>query len=284
MRLMKELLTGNEAVSKAVTFAGVNVISAYPITPQSSIVEKLSGFCGDGSLNAEFIAAESEHSALACLIGASTAGARVFTATSSQGLALMHELLHWSSGARLPIVMVNVNRAMAAPWTIWCDHQDSLSQRDTGVIQFYCENCQETFDTVLQAYKIAEIQHLPCMINIDGFFLSHTSEPVEIPTKKSVKAFLPAIKNAFAIDVDNPRSYSSGATPDFFYEFKTKIHNAFSKTEEIHEQVNSEFDKIFGRSYGSLDTFMIDDAEIVLVSMGTICGTARAVVRELREV
>ena len=181
---MKTVLLGSYAVAHGARVSMVDVIAAYPITPQTSIVEKLAEFCSNKTLNAKFINVESEHSAMAACIGASTAGARAFTATSSQGLALMHELLHWAAGARLPIVLANANRALAAPWSIGADHGDSLSQRDTGWLQFYCENCQECLDTAIQAFRIGEAVLLPVMINLDGFILTHTSEPVDIPEVK----------------------------------------------------------------------------------------------------
>jgi len=280
---MNKLLTGNAAIAHAVLHAGVNVIAAYPITPQSSVVEKIVDFCADGSLNAEFVTVESEHSALACLVGAASTGVRVFTATSSQGLALMHEVLHWASGARLPIVLANVNRAMAAPWTVWCDHTDSLAQRDTGWIQFYCENCQEVFDTVLQAYKITESVCVPSMVNIDGFYLSHTAEPVELPDFNVVETFLPYQKRSYVLDTENPMSFSGGTTPDFFFEFHAKIQKAMDQVKPQLDKIYEEFSDIFGRSYVSVVPFEVEDAEIVLVAAGTISGTTRSVVRKLRE-
>jgi len=280
---MKKLLTGNAAVAHAAVHAGVKVIAAYPITPQTSVVEKLVEFCGNGTLDAEFVTVESEHSALACLIGAATTGARVFTATSSQGLALMHEVLHWAAGARLPVVLVNVNRAMAAPWTIWCDHTDSLAQRDTGWIQFYCENCQDAFDTVLQAYKVAEELSLPCMVNIDGFYLSHTAEPVELPDFKVTETFLPYSPRKYIVDPDNPMAFSSGTTPDFFYEFRVKIQKAMESVETVLQQTYMDFESFFGRSYQSVEPFSTEDADIVLVTAGTLSGTARSVIRKMRD-
>ncbi|MGQ9647814.1 MAG: pyruvate ferredoxin oxidoreductase, partial [Thermodesulfobacteriota bacterium] len=177
---MKQLLTGNDAAAEAVKLSRVQVIAAYPITPQTSIAETLSDFVSNKKLDARYMRVESETSALASLIGASMAGARTFTATSSQGLALMHELLHWASGARLPIVLVNVNRSMAAPWSLGTDHIDSLSQRDTGWLQFYCEKAQEVLDTVIIAFRLAETVLLPVMILSDGFYLSHFVEPVAL--------------------------------------------------------------------------------------------------------
>lgn len=280
---MKKILTGNYAVAHAVKCAGAQVIAAYPITPQTSIVEKLVEFCSDGTLDAEFVTVESEHSALSCLIGASTAGVRVFTATSAQGLALMHEVLFWAAGSRLPIVMCNVNRAMAAPWTIWCDQTDSLAQRDTGWIQIYCENCQEAFDSILQAYKVAEKMRLPCMVNMDGFYLSHTAEPVEIPDHSVVDTFLPYTQNEFNLDIDKPQAFSSGTLPTLYYEFQVKKQLAMKEVERELDKIYEEFEETFGRKYRSVEPFEIDDAEMVLVTSGTISGTARSVVRRLRK-
>src|SRR3990172_3741323 len=189
---VKKLIMGNHAVSFGVMLSKVDVIAAYPITPQTQVVELLSEMCADKKINTRFLKVESEHSAMASCIGASTGGARTFTATSSQGLLLMHELLHWASGARLPIVMANVNRALGPAWNIWTEQTDSLAQRDTGWIQLYCESNQEIIDTVFQAYKIAEKVLLPLMLVYDGFYLSHTSEPVDIPSQKMVDSFLPS--------------------------------------------------------------------------------------------
>ncbi len=280
---MKKLLTGNSTIAHAAVHAGVQLIAAYPITPQTSVVEKLVEFCGNGDLDAEFVTVESEHSAMACLIGAATTGVRVFTATSSQGLALMHEVLHWASGARLPIVMANVNRAMAAPWTIWCDHTDSLSQRDTGWIQFYCENCQEAFDTMLQAYKLSEQVNLPSMVNIDGFYLSHTAEPVDLPDFSVVDKFLPYQDREFSLDIDSASSFSGGTTPEFFFEFRAKIQKDMENVEPLLGDIHNEFKDLFGREYNSVESFEVDDADVVLIASGTLTGTTRSVIRKLRK-
>ena len=178
---MRMLLKGNGAVARAVQMAGAQVIAAYPITPQTSIIEELAEMVADGRLNARFIKVESEHSAMASCIAAASVGARTFTASSSQGLAYMHEVLHWAAGSRLPIVMVNVNRALGAPWALLTDQTDSLSQRDTGWMQIYCQSAQEAFDSVVQAYEVSQRVLLPCMVVLDGFLLSHTLENVELP-------------------------------------------------------------------------------------------------------
>ena len=188
---MKKVIMGNHAVSWGVKLARAEVIAAYPITPQTQIVEELARMCADGRLDARFIKVESEHSAMAACIGASATGVRAFTATSSQGLLLMHEMLHWAGSGRLPVVMADINRAVAPGWSIWTDQNDSLAQRDTGWIQLYCENNQEVLDTTIQAFRLAENVNLPVMIVLDAFFLSHTSEPVDIPEQEEVDAFLP---------------------------------------------------------------------------------------------
>ncbi|MBW2556257.1 MAG: pyruvate ferredoxin oxidoreductase, partial [Deltaproteobacteria bacterium] len=201
---MKKVLEGSHAVSEAVRLAKVQVMSAYPITPQTHIVEALSEYCTDGTMAARFLLVESEHSAMAAVIGASSGGARTFTATSSQGLALMHELLHWASAARLPIIMAEVNRALAPGWNIWMDQTDSLAQRDTGWIQLYCEDGQDVFDTTLQAYRLAEAVNLPVMVVLDAFFLSHTFEPVDVPDQDLVDRFLPPFSPRIELNTSDP--------------------------------------------------------------------------------
>ena len=188
---MKKVIMGNHSLSYGAKLARAQVIAAYPITPQTQVVELLSEMCADGSLNAKFIKVESEHSAMAACLGASLAGARTYTATSSQGLTLMHELLHWASGGRLPVVMGNINRSMAPGWSIWADQNDSLSQRDTGWIQFYCSSNQEVLDTVIQAFRVSEQALIPSMVILDAFALSHTYEVVDIPEQSQVDEYLP---------------------------------------------------------------------------------------------
>jgi len=188
---MKQLMMGTEAAALAVRLAKAQFVSAYPITPQTNLVEELSNVIGRGEIKAKYLTVESEHSAMASCIGASLVGARTFTATSSQGLAYMHEVLHYAAGMRLPIVMVNANRALAPPWNLYCDHTDSLSQRDTGWMQYYCSDVQDVIDSVLIAYRVAEQVLLPVMINMDAFYLTHTSEPIEIPDQAEVDRFLP---------------------------------------------------------------------------------------------
>jgi pyruvate/2-oxoacid:ferredoxin oxidoreductase alpha subunit len=280
---MKKIMVGNHAVSWGVMLSRAEVISAYPITPQTSIVEELSVLCADGRLKAKFIPVESEHSAMACVIGASAAGVRTFTATSSQGLALMHEMLHWASGSRLPIVMANVNRSLGAPFNIWGEQSDSLSQRDTGWLQIYCESNQEVLDTVIQAFKISEKVLLPVMVVLDAFVLSHTAEPVDIPDSSIVDQFLPSFKPEFRIDPQNPRSFACFLAPDFFMEFRHKMQNAMLESEAVCKEVDGQFGEIFGRGYGLVEAYRCEGADLVLMTAGAITSTARVAVDALRE-
>jgi len=278
---MKKVITGNQAVAYGVILSRVDVISAYPITPQTTIVEELSELIASGRLSTRFLKVESEHSAMAALIGASTGGVRCFTATSSHGLAYMHEMLHWASGARLPIVLVNVNRAIGPPWNIWSDQSDSLSQRDTGWIQLYCENNQEVLDTILQAYRIAESVKLPVMVVLDAYVLSHTSEAVEIPTMEEVDQFIPPYLPEYPIDTQEPMSYSMIATPENFLEFRYKVQKAMEQVPEIAKKVEDEFKARFGRDYGAVERYGKEEAEILLMTSGTVTSTSRFVIQKL---
>jgi pyruvate/2-oxoacid:ferredoxin oxidoreductase alpha subunit len=280
---MRQVLEGSHAVSEAVRLARTQVISAYPITPQTHIVEQLSEYCANGTLDARFLRVESEHSAMAALIGAASSGVRTFTATSSQGLALMHELLHWASGARLPIVMAQVNRALAPGWNIWADQTDSLAQRDTGWIQFYCENGQEVLDTTLQAFRLAEWVNLPVMVNLDAFFLSHTYEPVDVPEQKSVDKLLPPYKPRFQLDLANPCAFNQLAPPNIYMEMRHSIQMAMEEAFTFFEQMEEEFQSILGRRHGALEAIQCDDAEVILITSGTVTSTSRQVVAELRD-
>jgi pyruvate/2-oxoacid:ferredoxin oxidoreductase alpha subunit len=272
---MKKVLSSNQAVSYAVLSARSQVIAAYPITPQSSVVEMIANFCAKGDLGAKFINVESEHSAMAACIAASATGARTFTATSSQGLALMHELLHYASGLRLPIVMANVNRALAAPFNLKADLSDSLAQRDTGWLQFYCESGQEVFDTIIQAYKISEQILLPVMVNLEGFILSHTYEVVDIPEHNEIDRFLPSPSPWHCLDVENPSIM--GATTDLYINFRYKTHQAMEKAKTVCEEVDTQFQRAFGRGYGLIQPYNCEDSDIILVTAGTIAGTSRMV-------
>ncbi|MGD1153294.1 MAG: transketolase C-terminal domain-containing protein [Syntrophales bacterium] len=277
---MKEVISANQAVSYAVLAAKAQVIAAYPITPQSSIVEMLSGFCATGALKAKFINVESEHSAMAACISASAMGARTFTATSSQGLALMHELLHYASGLRLPIVMANVNRALASPFNLKADLSDSLSQRDTGWLQFYCESGQEVFDTIIQSYRISEKLLLPVMVNLEGFILSHTYEIVDLPEQSQIDLFLPPAPARECLDVDNPCMF--GSTTDYYINFRYKMHQDMEKAKTLCNEVDAEFKKVFGRGYDLFSSYLCEDADLILVTAGTIAGTCRVVADHCR--
>lgn len=280
---MKKVIMGNHAVSYGVRASGVKVISAYPITPQTQIVELLSEMCANGEIDAKFIKVESEHSALTAVVGASAAGVRAFTATSAQGLLLMHEILHWAVGARLPIVLTNVNRAVGPPWSIWTDQNDSLSQRDTGWLQFYCESNQETQDTIVQAFKIAETVRLPVMLVLDAFFLSHTYEIVDILEPEDVEKFLPPYETDVKVDVDDPHSFGNLASPDTYFELRFMIQKAMEEARDVVKKVDKEFEEHFGRGYGVVKPYRCDDADIILVTSGTIASTARVVVDEMRD-
>lgn len=282
----QKVITGNHAVSYGALLSRVKVISAYPITPQTQIVELLSEFCASGLLDAKFIKVESEHSAMSACVGASVSGVRAFTATSSQGLALMHEMLHWAVGARLPVVLANVNRAMAPGWSVYTDQNDSLSQRDVGLIQIYCESNQEVLDSVIQAFKIAENVLLPVMLVLDAFVLSHTSEPVNIPEQKLVDEYLPPYNPRHFLDINNPQAFGGLVPPDHYFELRAKIEEAHLEALEAAKKADEEFKQIFGRSHGLVEAYPMEieknGADIILVTSGTISGTARAVVDDER--
>lgn len=280
---MRRLLTGNDAAAEAVKLSRVQVVAAYPITPQTSIAESLSDFVSKKKLDARYMRVESETSALACLIGASMAGARAFTATSSQGLALMHELLHWASGARLPIVLINVNRSMASPWSLGTDHIDSLSQRDTGWLQFYCEKAQEVLDTVIIAFRLAETVLLPVMILSDGFFLSHFVEPVVLPSQQQVDRFLPRRKTRYRLNPNDPHTFGGGVSGLVFARLKKDMQESMEKAKGIFRSLLEEFESAFGRTYAPVEPYLTEDADVLLVTVGTITGTARAFVDEARK-
>ncbi|MEN3044384.1 MAG: pyruvate ferredoxin oxidoreductase [Candidatus Hydrothermales bacterium] len=280
----KKVLYGNHAVSYGVKVSRVQVISAYPITPQTPVVELLSEMCGKKELNATFVNVESEHSAMAVCIGASISGARVFTATSSQGLLLMHELLHWATGDRLPIVMAVINRAVAAPWSIWSDQNDTISQRDTGWMQIYCESNQEVLDSIILAYKVSEKVFLPTMIVLDAFILSHTAEPVEIPSQEEVDNFLPPLVLPWALDPQKPVAIGAVVSPSGPYmELRYKIQKAMEKALEEIENASLEYESITGRRWGVFEEFMMDDADTVIVVSGAISSTFKYTVNEIRK-
>jgi pyruvate/2-oxoacid:ferredoxin oxidoreductase alpha subunit len=279
---MRKVLIGNHALSYGAMLARAQVIAAYPITPQTEVVSLLSELCADGRLDAKFIKVESEHSAMAACIGASAVGARAFTATSAQGLALMHEMLHWCVGARLPVVMGNINRAMGPPWTIWTEQNDSLSQRDTGWLQFYCESNQEVLDTVIQAYKVSERVMLPSMLVLDAFVLSHTSEVVDLPDQSLVDRYLPPYDLKYKLDPKDPHTFGGLTGPDWYYELRYMIQGAMEEAKGVIEETGKEFEEIFGRHYGLVEEYRCEDADLILVASATIGGTARVAIDELR--
>jgi len=280
---MEKVITGNYAASYGAKLARAQVIAAYPITPQTSVIEKLAALCADGELDARFIKVESEHSAMAACIGASATGARAFTATSGQGLLLMHEVVHWAAGARLPIVMAVINRAVAPGWNIWTDQNDTLSQRDTGWMQFYCEGNQEVLDTIIQAYKVAEQVLLPAMVILDAFVLSHTSEIVDIPDQALVDEYLPPYEPPYRLNVNDPHAFGGLAAPGEYMEFRYKMQRAMEEAKKVAREADEEFGRLFGRRYGLVEGYRLDDAEVVLVTSGTVASTSRDVVDDFRE-
>jgi pyruvate ferredoxin oxidoreductase alpha subunit len=279
---VKKVIVGNHAVSWGVKLARAEVISAYPITPQTQVVEQLSEMCASGELAARFIKVESEHSAMAACLGAAAAGARAFTATSSQGLALMHELLHWASGARHPIVMADINRALGPGWNIWTDQTDSLSQRDTGWIQLYCETNQEVLDTTIMSFRLAEQVNLPVMLVLDAFYLSHTAEPVDIPDAALVDAFLPKRQAKLKLDTADPHSFNALVRPDDYMEMRHSLQQAMREARTAFDEVEETWEQSFGRRYGAVEAYHTEDAELVLVASGTMVSTARHVVDQRR--
>jgi pyruvate ferredoxin oxidoreductase alpha subunit len=280
------VVEGSYAVAHSAKVCRPNVISAYPITPQTHIVEDLSQFMADGEIpNCEYVNVESEFSAISALIGASAVGARTYSATTSQGLLLMHEALFNTSGMRLPVVMTVANRAVGAPINIWNDHQDAIAQRDTGWMQLYVEDVQEASDTLPQLYKIAEDNEvmLPGMVCMDGFILSHVYEPVILLEQELTDNFLPPFQPEDILDPENPKTFGAFAAPDTYEEFRYLQEQAMQIALPKIESVAKEFEEVFGRFHGGLiDGYMLDDAEIIVMSMGSILGTVKDVVDEYR--
>jgi pyruvate/2-oxoacid:ferredoxin oxidoreductase alpha subunit len=280
------VVTGNYAAAYGALLARAEVIAAYPITPQTFIVEHVSEFISDGKLDAEFIPVESEHSAMSACVAAEATGVRTYTATASQGLALMHEVLPVASNLHLPIVMPVVNRTVASPIGIWAEHNDTMAQRDAGWIQVYCEDNQEVLDMIIQAYKIAEDKRvlLPMMVNLDAFILSHTSEPVDFPDQDKVDKFLPKYKpeHAYLLPED-PMTLGSFSPPEYIQEVRTQTDELMSNAREVVQEVNDEYAKLFGRDYhGLLEEYKTEDADAILVTIGTVTSTAREVVDRYR--
>ncbi|MGD8450085.1 MAG: transketolase C-terminal domain-containing protein, partial [Desulfobacterales bacterium] len=281
---MLKQIEGSQAVADVVALCRPNVISAYPITPQTHIVEDLSLIVGQGKLDAEFINVESEFSAASVVLGASAAGARTYTATSSQGLLLMAEVINCISGMRLPIVLTCANRAISAPLSIWNDQQDSMAVRDAGWIQLFAEDNQEAADLHIQAYKIAEQTFLPVMVCMDGFILTHAFEPVDIPEQKQVDDFLPPFKPRHIVDPRWPRGIGLYADPRFYMETRYILHRAMEKSEKTIKEVSADFAKTFGRdSGGFIKTYKLKDADVAIVSMGSVVGTIKDLIDTLEE-
>ena len=281
------IMTGNESVAIGVKLARVGFVSAYPITPQTTIVEKLAEMISNDELSSKYVEVESEHSAMAAVFASELAGVRSYTATSSHGLLYMHEMLHWTAGQRLPVVMSVVNRAIGPPWNIWSEQTDTMNQKDTGWMQVYCESNQEALDTILMGYKIAESQDvmLPLMSMEDAFILSHTSEPVNIPDQNEVDEFLPKLDLKFRIDLKNPMGYGSYTPPDGpFMELKVDFMESMKKSKRVIQSVTREFARTFDRGYsGLIEKYRMDDAKYALIASGTLASTGKYVVNKLRE-
>ena len=290
-----QILDGNQSAAQGAKLSRVQVIAAYPITPQTPVTEALSRFVEAGDLNAEYVAVESEHSSLTVCASASMVGARTFTASSSHGLAYMHEVLHWTAGARLPVVLACVNRAIGAPWNVLNDQQDSISQRDTGWIQIYARNNQEILDSIIQAYKIAEAIYVPTMVCYDGYVLSHTEMPVDVPSQEDVDRFLPSYKPHTILDPANPKNYNlvtlanprantEGVLCHGYMELRYLLQEALQNSTETIIKVGQDFGKLFGRSYANMFwEDRLDDADIVIVAMGSLATEAIVATNILRE-
>jgi pyruvate ferredoxin oxidoreductase alpha subunit len=262
------------------------VIAAYPITPQTHIVERLAEMVADGDLNGEYITVESEFSALSACLGASAAGSRVYSATTSQGLALMFEVCFNVAGMRLPILMTIANRSLSAPLSIWNDHQDSISLRDAGWLQLYAEDNQEAMDLHFIAYKVMEDHRilLPAFVCFDGFILTHTYEPVDVPSQNEIDAYLPHFNPYQKLDAEKPISFGMYATPEYYMEFRYEIDQAMQRAKDVIRKAGTEFSEQFGRDYSSLlEEYRMDDADTAIVAMGSVCGTIKDAIDEMRE-
>ncbi|MCL2134292.1 MAG: pyruvate ferredoxin oxidoreductase [Candidatus Bathyarchaeota archaeon] len=290
-------LNGDEAVALAAKQSDVDVVAAYPITPQTIIVEKFSEYVANGEVKTEFVCTESEHSAITASLAASVTGARAFTASASAGLALMHEILFVTSGSRAPVVMAVANRALSSPINIHGDHSDSMAERDSGWLHIYVENAQEVYDSIIQAFRIAEDPEvsLPIMVGLDGFTISHTLENVKVLSDETVKQFvgeriLPRVIThegktvPFKLDPDNPMTMGPNVSPAFYFEFKRQQEEAMKKAINQIQKINIEYAALTGRSYGDglIDTYQLTDAEIAVVVVGSTTGTLKVLVDELR--
>jgi pyruvate ferredoxin oxidoreductase alpha subunit len=279
---MKKIATGNKAVAEAVKQLKPSVIAAYPITPQTEVVEQIAEFVSSGELESRYIAVESEHSAMAACIGASITGARTFTATSSHGLLYMHEMTNWAAGARLPIVMANINRSLGPGWNIWAEHTDALQERDTGWLQVYVSTVQEAYDATLMAFRIAEHNDvlLPVMVNLDGFLLSHIMQPLDTV---DIGDFVPPLHLPYAIDVKNPAGYGGLTGPDQQYRFRWDIERSMRDSVRVIEQTEKDFTKRFGRKYGFTEDYRCEDADVIVVAMGTLGKETEVAIDLLRK-
>lgn len=283
---MLEIMEGSHAVAEIVKRCRPQVIAAYPITPQTHIVEALAQMVADCELDADYITVESEFSALSACLGASAAGSRVYSATTSQGLALMFEVCFNVAGLRQPIVMTIANRSLGAPLSIWNDQQDSISLRDSGWLQVYAEDNQEAVDLHMIAYRVCEDHDvlLPAFVCFDGYVLTHTYEPVSIPTQEEVDAYLPAFNPYQRLDASNPMSFGMYATPDYYMEFRYEIDRAQHRAKEVFAKAGREFAKQFDRDYSApVEGYRLEDADTAIVAMGSICGTAKDAVDEMRD-
>jgi pyruvate ferredoxin oxidoreductase alpha subunit len=278
--------TGNEAMAEAMRQINPDVVAAYPITPATEIVMIFAKYVADGLVDTDFVAVESEHSAMSACVGASAAGARVMTGTSSQGLALMYEILPIAAALRLPIVMCDVNRALSGPINIHCDHSDTMAARDFGWLQIFSENSQEAYDSLIQAVKIAEDPrvHLPAMVTTDGFIISHCLDRIEILEDKEVKDFVGLERKAKTslLDINNPVSVGLLDLQDYYFEHRVPVAEAMRGAKQVILEVAEEFGRKFGRKYGLIEEYKLDDAEIAIVALGSTCGTAKNVIDELR--
>lgn len=279
-------VTGNEAGAEALRQVNPEVCAAYPITPQTDMMQRFAAFVSNGKVDTEIILVESEHSAMSACIGASAGGGRVITATSSQGLALMWEMLFIASGDRLPIVMPVVNRALSAPLNIHGDHSDAMGARDSGWIQLWSENAQETYDNIIQAFRIGEHMdiRLPVMVCLDGFIISHSIERVEYLDDDVVKKFVGEFKQMYPLlDIEHPKSYGPLILPDLYHEYKRAQHEVMGKVKGVVLEVANEFEKISGRRYGLFESYRLDDAEIAIVILNSAAGTAKDVIDQYRD-
>jgi len=278
-------LEASHAVAEAVRMADVDVIAAYPITPQTHIPERLAEMVANGDLNAAYIPVESEHSALSTCLGAAAVGARTFTATAGQGLELMHEVVYVASSMRYPVVMAVCNRALSAPLSVWGDHSDAMAVRDTGWIQIFCQNGQEAFDLTLWAFRVGEDPKVlvPVMVHIDGFTLSHVTEPVVLPEQSEVDRFLPGFQYPFALNPDKPMTHGAFGPPEIYSETKLAQEVAFRNSKEVILQGWKEFGDIFGRYYHPVEEYKTKNAEILLLTMGAFTETAKIVIDNRRD-